>query len=140
MKTPITSIAYQMHLYGKEFIDSSTRQQKMKHLKAEIARYKTIGIEVIVPEMDISMHEVGESISPKLQAQIEHDSVLTLLESGVTDINHFGITDKLNWRQQEANGGGLDALATNFDFEGKPKINYYSDMQAIAEFLSQKVS
>ncbi len=137
--TPIDEIAFQMHLNGKDVTDPVIRQQKVAALKAQITRYKAIGIEVILPEMDISMHGVGGSDASRfqLQSQIEYDVILALLESGVKNISHFGGDDKLNWKQSAVNGGGPDALATPFDQNGNPKLNYYEDLKAIIDFLSE---
>lgn len=140
METPIDAMAFQLHLEGKDFADEVARGQKMESLKGQIARYQALGIEVIAPEMDLSMHGIpgSETERQQLQAKIEKDILKTLLQSGVTNINFFGSNDKLNWKQLPENLGGPDANATIFDINGARKPSYYADEEAIVEFLQGK--
>lgn len=142
MKTPIDGIAFQMHLKATDMIngDGSVNTQKLDALKAQIARYKAIGVDVIVPEMDLNMHGApgDEAAHMKLQATIEKAVMKALLQSGVTEISFFGGSDKLNWMQDPKNGGGADAHATIFDADGNRKPSYYADEEAIVEFLQGK--
>jgi len=136
---PINAIAFQMHLEGKDLLNKVARDAKIAQLKAQIARYQAIGIEVIVPEMDINM--VGVSPDQKTrfdrQAEIEEDVVDALLESGISSINHFGGIDKLNWKEDPSLGGGPDADAIIFNDKGTPKPSYYVVARAIVDNIKR---
>ncbi len=127
---PIDGVGFQMHLYGKDFKTEQEIQQRLEALRRNIRRYREIGVEVYVTEMDIRMNGVlGNPPERNLTQARAYQAIMdVLLEEGVNSISIFGVRDKDSWLENP-NINGADAPNSDpllFDDNGFPKPSYYA--------------
>jgi len=118
---PIDGMGFQMHLNGADFL-SGNLELKTEQLRQQIRRYREIGIQVYITEMDVDMHDV-QNDRELLQAQIYSEIIQACLEEGVFSFTFFSGIDENSWLISEYNR--TNAQATLFNTEG-PKIDYYA--------------
>ncbi|MGQ9848400.1 MAG: endo-1,4-beta-xylanase, partial [Bacteroidales bacterium] len=126
------NVGFQMHLYGKDFVNVSTREKKVELFKRMVEEYRNIGAEVLITEMDVRMDEVNfpENEKQMLQAQIYHDFIKAALEENITSISLAGIDDG---RGDASDIKGADA--TLIDRSGQKKPANFAVIQAILQYL-----
>ncbi len=132
---PIDGIAFQMHIYGRDFANLSEKdwEVKVNELKAEINRYNELGMIVVLPEWDIDMRGIDNSQKYELQGDIAYRLTKAMLEVGVKDFGFMNAPDNLSWRETSPGWGDLGADATLFFDDGSSKPFYYGVMKAIYE-------
>jgi endo-1,4-beta-xylanase len=131
--TPIHGVGFQMHLQAKDFLGDKLTT-KMQELAININRYQALGLEVIITELDVRLDGLEGTQEDKydLQADIYEAVFQTALDSGVTNITLFGLTDEYSWYKDVYPG----ADATIFTDFTSPKpahtalYNLLSDRQA----------
>ncbi len=131
---PIDGIGFQMHLSGYKFLPSSQREQKTQQLASQIQRYRDIGIEVRITELDIAMNGVPSTPQERygMQFDIYKAIVETALKEGVKEITVFGVKDEQSWLISTY--GLKDAEPSLFNNQGiKPA--YYAITQALFESI-----
>jgi len=129
---PIDGIGFQMHLGGYEFLSASQKEQKMQQLTEQIERYKDIGVEVSITELDICMSGITGTTQERYEKQFDiYKTVIdTAIKSGVKDFAVFGVRDEQSWLISTY--GLQDCDPSLFNSQGiKPA--YYAVIQAIFE-------
>ncbi len=120
---PIHGVGLQMHLHLTEFNRASTL--------ANIARFKALGLEVNVSELDVRIPLPATPESLDQQAAVYRAVLDAVLEAGAS--RHFifwGFTDRKSWIPKWFPGTGA---ALPFDEEFRPKPAY----QALRDRLAQ---
>jgi len=125
--SPIDVVGFQMHLYAKDFLGKSF-EKNMEAFRNQIKKYKSLGLEVDITELDIRLNE-GLSNLPEnehllLQAKIYTNIIKIAKEEGITHITIWGISDRDSWLENPSIGGP-DANPLLFDDRDNPKIVYY---------------
>jgi endo-1,4-beta-xylanase len=130
---PIDIIAFQMHINARDLLNTPA---KFESLANEIKRYKDIGIEVQIGEMDVSMVNISSDpmIRSQIQSEIVKQIIKTALENGVREFYFFGFNDLHSWKNDTANLGGPDADATLFDDNSNKKLSYYVFLQSCLDY------
>jgi len=131
--TPIDGIAFQMHLNGVDLDTTTELDSNINALKEQVRKYRDLGLEVIVGEMDINMLGVSNDPFERAikQAEITDKIILALLEEGVSEFRFFTQIDRLNWKEDPNFGGGKDADPSLFNDGGLPKPAYFSLMSSL---------
>lgn len=134
--TPVDGIGFQCHLDGDYFLGDPLGNM-MTALAVTIKKYQSLGLEVYVTELDVAMDKVGgtENEREEIQAQIYKAIYETGLQSGVRNFSMFGENDGLSFY----NGlGRINANATIFDRDFKPKPAYYALYNLLSQYVAQK--
>ncbi|UGB29480.1 endo-1,4-beta-xylanase [Metabacillus sp. B2-18] len=116
---PIDGVGFQMH----SDIMSPKDEEKIKE---NINRYKLIGLEVHITELDIAIQNSDKPYKKRLQQQAEMYSKILdvcLLYSNCTAMVTWGVTDKYSWIPEYS--GQPDAPLL-FDRDYEQKLSYKS--------------
>lgn len=116
---PIDGVGFQMH-------SSITYSKDYKKIKENFARYKEIGVEVQVTEMDVKIQHSNESYKKRLEQQADMYAKTLNVCLSSSNCNAFitwGILDKYSWIPGFT--GNKDAPLL-FDNEYKPKPSHES--------------
>jgi endo-1,4-beta-xylanase len=135
---PIQVVAFQCHFDGKDFLGTELERKK-ELFQDSIKRFKELGVEVCVGEIDIAMDNVtgNEREKQEIQAQIYKTIIESGLHSGVRSISFFGENDRHSFY---TNTGRPDANATIFDENSEPKPAYFAIRQFLSDKLLQELS
>ena len=138
--TPIDAVGMQMHLNVKnsdgKLYNNKGDEFSLTGFAQNIQRYKDLGIEVYLTELDIRM---PSSATPgdtyyQRQAQAYYDVISTAVESnGVQFINIWGPNDKMSWNDSKS------TLFDPTDNELNAKSAYYATQQALLEGVTESV-
>ena len=140
---PIHGIGFQMHLYGKDFLDPSDLDTKTEALRRNIQKYFDLGVEVLITEFDVRLGGVPGSQEERfeLQGKVYKSILRTCLESGVKSFSIFGLVDKDSWLEDpslQSPHGGADADPLLFDDNYHPKPSWYAMMDVLREFYARR--
>ena len=127
---PITTVGLQMHI--------SMVSNPVKQIEEAIEKFASLGVNVIVTEMDVSIHAHDDNDKePKILTaellQKQADYYYDLFEcfkrqakkGNLTDVVWWGVTDKFTWKNNFPVFGRGDAPLL-FDTEGKIKPSFWS--------------
>lgn len=106
-EAPINAVGFQMHLYARDFLGDNF-QGNMESFRNQIRKYKELGIEVDITELDVRLNEglshLNNEEKLKLQARIYENIVRIAKQEGISHITVWGISDKDSWLEQEDSG------------------------------------
>ena len=122
---PINGIAMELH------IDASKPFNK-QGLEKNMLRYKNLGLEVYVTELDVAINKLGipDTEKQKIKAQIYREVLAALIETGAgNSLGIFGVNPNYSWKPES------DPLI--YDKNNNPNLAYYSLLQYLYQ-LSNK--
>jgi endo-1,4-beta-xylanase len=139
---PIDGVGFEMHVLGKDFVTQDQINGKIQLLKRNIARYRSLGIDVYVTEWDIRLGLVPGTQEARFNTQARAYAALleACLEAGVRSLSLFGIPDKLNWLEDPnltPPWGGPDADPTPFDDNYNPKPSCFALRDVLLSHVKQ---
>ncbi|KAM0244017.1 hypothetical protein ACHAP5_006681 [Fusarium lateritium] len=114
---PIDGIALQMHITLKPLVPGVIREI--------VNSYKELGLEVTIAEMDVHTYNATQQI------EIYGDVIKEALDSGITDINFWGFTDKYAYTWLP------DAKPLMFNETYYPKGAFYATHSALENFVRE---
>lgn len=125
----IDGVGMQMHLNQPNWTGVPTNEE----LREAIAKFRELGLEVYITEMDI----VEKGTRPNLnQARDYYNVIITYLNSTKGQkmqlISFFGFTDAHSWYDEVLHNPDANPLL--FDDLGKPKLSYYAFIKALFEY------
>ncbi len=127
---PIDTIAFQMHLQGRDFDTEGELNKNIALIRQQIQRYREAGFNTIVTELDINMRQVSRPNQQKniIQATAYQRVIEALIHEGIDIISFFNPGDtQYNWLEQM----NSQADPTILDESGNPKLAYYTTLRAI---------
>jgi endo-1,4-beta-xylanase len=134
---PIDAVGFQMHLYARDFKNDKFNPT-VERFRQQVRRYKELGIQVRLTELDIRLNEGLNDLSLEeklmLQASIYHRITQVALEEGVESIVVWGVTDRETWLEKPENGlpNASEADPLLFDNEDIPKPAYYALLSSLS--------
>jgi len=138
-RVPVDGIGFQMHVFGKDFVDEQRVIELMKNFRENIKFFQNVGLDVYVTELDIRMDNMGEyTLAERLQIQSRaYKSIMeTALDSGIYNITVFGVWDKHSWF--ELVHGIEDADPLLFDEDLRPKPAFFALKDVIQRYAQGK--
>jgi endo-1,4-beta-xylanase len=130
---PIDAVGMQMHLLLPW---NSQVPPSKDHVVATMRRFASLGVSVLITELDASIHSLAGSTSEKLatQARIYGDVAAACLESGVCrSFTTMGFSDADSWITAPTGAVKLlDAEPLPWDREYQPKPAYDSIWRTFA--------
>lgn len=131
---PIDGIGFQMHLSGSKFASPNQRELEMQQLASQIQRYRDIGVQVRITELDVGMNGISGTRQEKQKMQFDiYKAVFdTALKEGVKEFTIFGAKDEESWLISTY--GLNDAEPLLFNNQGM-KPSYYAVSQALFESI-----
>ena len=133
---PVDAIGMQMHL----FLPWSSHVMPVEEdVEATMQKFGDLGVEVMITEMDVDLHEIGGTMEEKLQiqAQLYADMMTACIRSGVcTVFATWGVDDGTSWISSPNStwvyqNHTPDAAPLLFDIDYNPKPAY----DAVIEIL-----
>jgi endo-1,4-beta-xylanase len=134
---PIDGIGFQMHLYAKDFRTDKKFDEKIQTLKNQIKKYRELGLDIYITELDIRLNEGLSDLTPeeryKLQGKIYQAIIKVAIEEGVKQINIWGVSDRDSWLERPEIGGPNASQADPllFDNNDDPKPAYYGVLKGL---------
>ena len=116
---PIDGVGFQAHL---------TTDVSLTELSAQIARYRAIGVEVAITELDVRVPLPATTASLQAQAAVYGGVVAACLDAANCDtVVVWGFTDRHSWIPAFVPGYGAATLFTE-DYEPKPAYRAVADL------------
>ena len=124
---PIDGIGFQMHLNARDFLSKGQMDTSLKLFVETIEKYREIGVDVYLTELDVAMDEVFKSPDEEaaIQASIYFNFIKAAREHGVTNISIFGVRDDNSWLVKFKGNENVNPLL--FDKDGRE--NYHITLQ-----------
>jgi endo-1,4-beta-xylanase len=119
---PIHAVGFQAHL-------ESHRPPDLASVRANLRRFRELGIRMLVTEMDVRISEPFSLAKLEEQSRVYEGFLRTCLEEGVERIVTWGISDKYSWVPGFFKGTG-QALPLDDAFQPKPA--YHGIARALA--------
>ena len=135
---PIDAVGFQMHLYGRDFASRQKFQQLVENLRQQIRKYKELGLEVDITELDVRLDDLPHfSLEERLQLQalVYKGIIKAAIEEGVGHITIWGISDRDSWlnRPEITGSDSFESRPLLFDNEDNPKIAYFALLSGLLE-------
>lgn len=133
---PIDGIGFQMHLYAKDFYGNRNFIRNLERFKQQIQRYKSLGIEVYITELDIRIDDMPNVPLEErllLQAKIYQSIIRAARDAGVKSITIWGTADWESWlNNPELTGSDSEETRPLFlDKNNQRKISYYAILKGL---------
>ena len=140
---PIDAVGFQMHLNAsKNFVPESNIAPLMDAFHQNIEKYRGLGVDVYVTELDCVLSGLTGTLDDKyaLQAKIYGNVLDTCLTAGVKNFTVFNLIDRLSWLESPENPpySGKDAAPCPWDDNYQPKPAYFAMLDAMKRHYAKK--
>ena len=129
--TPIDGVGFQMHLYAKDFLTEAQTHQRLTSLANNIKKYKDLGLDVYVTEMDVRLNELPTSMNTQeklaLQAKVYSSILQASIDAGVRNFSIWGLSDQYSSLE--------DPVLVDDNL--KPKPAYYAIRDVLMQYAKK---
>jgi GH35 family endo-1,4-beta-xylanase len=102
---------------------------KLEDLARTIDKFRALGVDVLITELDVNMHNIPQEQRVLLKARIYRMILETSVSHGITDITIFGVQNKNTWLSTTY--GLTDSEPLLFNDFGQPEIAYFAALNSL---------
>jgi len=142
---PINGVGIESHLIANDFVSQNTDgivEKYKKDLMTLMEKYKDIGIDVYITELDINIAGLPSDWSSQQKQELKAKVYRAIFEACLNSINcksvtTWGFSDKATWMFTDGYPYGIGESPLPLDRNYQPTISNYEIKQVLFEHLIQ---
>jgi len=140
---PIKGIGIETHIIANDFVSEDTNgtiEKYKKDLMVLMEKYKNIGVDVFITELDINIAGLPSDWSNQQKQELKANIYRAIFEACLNSVNcksvtTWGFSDKATWMLTEGYPYGAGKSPLPLDMNYQPTISNYEIKQVLFEHL-----